>query len=120
MLIEGMATPGEVSESSRGNILAENVPTDRPLIRQGLSRGGSKPVSSPFPFALDRHKRAARAVLSALTLADERPAIWNETAFILAARLNPQELAGLAFAALLVLPPDERNAVLAAPAWGAV
>jgi hypothetical protein len=59
-------------------------------------------------------------VLSALTLADEDPAIWNETAFILAARLTPQELAGLAFAALLVLPPDERNAVLAAPAWGAV
>lgn len=58
-------------------------------------------------------------MLSALTLADERPAIWNETAFILAARLTPQELAGLAFAALLVLHPEERIPVIAALTWDA-
>jgi hypothetical protein len=95
----------------------------KPALNRGQSdqrlSGSAQTALSPAAFALDRHKRASRALLSALTLADEHPAIWNETAFILAARLTPQELAGLAFAALLVLHPDERNAVLTAPAWGA-
>ena len=113
-----MATPGEVSESSRGNTLDGNIPTDRPHIRQGLIRRGSKPVLSPFPFALDRHKRAARAALCALTLQDERPEVWRDTAAILSARLSQAELVGLAFAALSAMHPEARKMVLGAQSWG--
>jgi hypothetical protein len=57
-------------------------------------------------FAQDRHKRAARMILYALVADD--PAIWNQTAAILAHRLTERETAALAFAALRALDPEAR------------
>jgi hypothetical protein len=69
-------------------------------------------------YAQDRHKRAARMVGFALTADD--PAIWGQTAAILAHRLTIRETASLAFAALRALEPEARESVIDAAHWGIV
>lgn len=69
-------------------------------------------------FAKDRHKRACRMVGYALTADD--PAIWHQTAAILAHRLSTRELASVAYAALRALDPEAREMVFGAAQWGAV
>jgi hypothetical protein len=105
-----------VSESNAHNPVAGKVPTAAPVPRQWVGKAGSNPLS----FAQDRHKRAARAVLCALILDDERPEIWRDTARILAVRLTDHERFGLALAALLALDPAARELVFDAAQAGGV
>ena len=67
-------------------------------------------------YALDRHKRAARAVGYALTADD--PVIWNGVGAVLAVRLTDLELARLAYLALAALDSDAPEAVFVAAQWG--
>jgi hypothetical protein len=75
-------------------------------------------VNAMSKYAQDRHKRAARMVGFALTADD--PAIWGQTAAILAHRLTIKETASLAFAALRALEPEARESVIDAAHWGIV
>lgn len=57
-------------------------------------------------------------MLCALILDDERPAVWTETAVVLAVRLTDHERFGLALAALLALDPAGRELVFDAAQAG--
>lgn len=72
--------------------------------------------SAMSAYALDRHKRASRALGYALTAAD--PATWEAAGHVFAHRLNTIELASLAFHALRAMEPAEREAVFDAAQWG--
>jgi hypothetical protein len=111
-----LATPGEVRETNACGPVAGKVPTNQRVVRQWVDRAGSNPLA----FAQDRHKRAARAVLCALVLDDERPDCWRDTAVILSVRLTDHELTGLALAALLALDPAARELVFDAAQAGGV
>jgi hypothetical protein len=63
-------------------------------------------------FALDRHKRAARAVGYALTA--NLPVLWHDLSLIFIARLTGVERAALAFAALRSLDPEDRERIFEA------
>ena len=67
-------------------------------------------------YAKDRHKRAAKMLGFALTA--DTPDLWHGTAAVWAKRLTTAELASLAYAALLGLEPDDREAVFGAAQWG--
>ena len=73
-------------------------------------------MSSIARHALPRHRKAARMIGYSLVAGD--PTLWPATAAVLQCRLTTLELAGLAFAALRALEPDDREAVFAAAQWG--
>lgn len=64
-------------------------------------------------YALDRHKRAARAFGYALTLGDE--SAWDGFAVILLARLTDRERGALAYTALRSLSTEQ--AMIIASLW---
>lgn len=96
-------------------VAAESDGRDRspPTYREQTAK-----VGTGLNFAQDRHKRAARAVLCALVLDDERPGVWSETAVVLSVRLTEHERFGLALAALLALDPVGRELVFDAAQAG--
>jgi hypothetical protein len=69
-------------------------------------------------YAKDRHKRACRMLVYALTADD--PVIWVQTAWLLGHRLPTMELASLAYAVMRALDPEAREMVFNAAQWGAV
>lgn len=77
-------------------------------------------MDATWGLAQDRHRRAARAILAALTLSTEGPERWPGTALILKVRLNSRELAGLALASLRALDPENRSMVAEGACWGAI
>lgn len=67
-------------------------------------------------FAKDGHKRVARCLGYALTLAT--PQAWLDLSLILMARLSKAERAGLAYAALISLNPDDAHDVASLAIFG--
>jgi hypothetical protein len=67
-------------------------------------------------FAKDGHKRVARCLGYALTLAT--PQAWLDLSLILMARLSNAERAGLAYAALISLNPDDAHDVASLAIFG--
>lgn len=64
---------------------------------------------------LEQRQRAARLIGFALIAED--PGLWGSVAAVLGLRLDPLDLAALAFAALRALEPDQRAAVYHAAQW---
>lgn len=76
---------------------------------RGLSNGDLPAEST---FGKDRHRRAARMVLCALTAATS--SAWDGLAVVLSARLSVRERCFLAFAALASLDAEARDRTFAA------
>ena len=79
-----------------------------PIETNGKNRSTANAMSL---YAQDRHKRAARALGYALTLADR--AWWSDTAVIWEARLDRAERYELARSVMLAMPPDDIEALCA-------
>ncbi len=90
----------------RDSLSADRSDTDTEETRSILSR-----------FMLDRHKRAAKALGCALTLADPRK--WASTAIIWEARLEPVERYELARSVMLAMRPEDTEALFADVLGGA-
>ncbi|AUQ55175.1 hypothetical protein [Phaeobacter inhibens] len=77
----------------------------------------SKRKNAMSLYAKDGHKRIAKAVGYALTLGTS--AAWHGLTFLLVARLNEAERAGLAYAALRSLNKDNAHSVASLAIFGA-
>lgn len=76
----------------------------------------SRSPSAMSRYALDRHKRACRALGFALVI--DQPQAWHQLSAILGHRLTRRELVSVSWAALSALEPEAREAVYEAAQWG--